>query len=59
MVSSKLPKLNHTIEMLSYNASKVIGIKRGKTIEERKTVKELIGSVFEEFLDSDRYETTV
>ena len=57
LAPNKFHKLNHTIEMLSYSASKVIGIKRGKTIEER-TVKELIGSVLKEFMDSDRYETT-
>ena len=46
---------NHTVEMLSYSASKIIGIKRGKEIEER-SVKELVGSVLKEFMNSDRYE---
>ena len=42
--------------MVSYTASKVIKIKRGKKIGHRK-VKELVGSDFKEFMDSDRYET--
>ena len=44
--------------MLSYSASKIIGIERHKKIEER-TAQELIGSDLKEFMDSDRYETTV
>ena len=44
--------------MLSYTAPKFIGFQRGEKIEER-TVKELIGSDLKEFMDSDRYETTV
>ena len=44
--------------MVSYTPSKISGIKRGKKIRER-SVEELIGYSFEEFLDSDRYETTV
>ena len=44
--------------MVSYTASKVVGIKRGKKISERSK-KELVGSDIEEFMDSDRYETTV
>ena len=44
--------------MISYTASKVVEINRGKKIAERSR-KELVGSVVEEFMDSDRYETTV
>ena len=44
--------------MVSYTASKVVGIKRGKKIFERSR-KELVGSDIEEFMDSYRYETTV
>ena len=55
---SLAPNKFHTIEMLSYTASKFIGFKRGKKIEER-TAKELIGSDIKEFMDSDRYETFV
>jgi len=36
-------KLNYTIEMVSYTASKIVGIKRTKKIEE-KSIKELVGS---------------
>jgi hypothetical protein len=44
--------------MVSYTASKVVEIKRGKKIAERSR-KELAGPDFEEFMDSDRYETFV
>jgi hypothetical protein len=44
--------------MVSYTAPKVVGIKRGKKIA-KSSRKELVGSVVEEFMDSDRYETTV
>ena len=44
--------------MVSYAPSKIVGINRGKKIRER-SVEELIGYSFEEFLDSDRYETTI
>ena len=44
--------------MISYKASKVVEIKRRKKISERSS-KELAGSDIEEFMDSDRYETTV
>ena len=36
-------KLNYTIEMVSFTASKIIGIKKGKKIGER-SIKELVGS---------------
>jgi hypothetical protein len=36
-------KLNYTIEMVSYTASKIIEIKRDKKMEER-SIKELVGS---------------
>jgi len=49
---------NFTLEMVSYTASKVVGIKRGKKIAERSR-KELVGPDFEEFINSDRYETTL
>ena len=44
--------------MVSYTASKIVEIKRGKKIVERSR-KEIVGSSVEEFLDSDRYETFV
>jgi len=44
--------------MVSYSASKVLEIKKGKQIRER-SIKELVGSVFKKFMDSDRYKTTV
>jgi len=39
--------------MVSFTASKIIGIKREKRIEER-SVKELVGSTVKEFEDSYR-----
>ena len=47
-------KLNYTIEMVSYTASKIIGVKRGKKIGE-SSIKELLGSSYKEFTDSNRY----
>jgi len=44
--------------MTSYSASEIQGFNRRKNIEER-TVKELVGSSVKQFLDSDRYKTTV
>jgi len=44
--------------MVSYAAPEIVEIKRGKKITESST-KELVGSVLEKFMDSDRYETTV
>ena len=44
--------------MVSYTASKVVGIKRGKKIAERSR-KEIVGLDFEDFIDSDRYETII
>jgi len=41
--------------MLSYTASKIIGIKREKKMEE-KSIKELVGATFEEFKDLNRHE---
>ena len=58
MAFNEFHKLNYTIEMANYIPSKIEGEKRGKKIGER-SVKELIGSSFEEFMDSDRYETYV
>jgi hypothetical protein len=49
--------LNYTIEMTSYSSSEHQGINRRKKIGER-TVKEIVGSSLEKFLDSDRYKTT-
>jgi len=40
--------LSYRIEMVSYSASKIIGIKRDKKMEE-KSIKELVGSTVEEF----------
>ena len=56
--NKQIDRSNFTFEMVSYTASKVVGIKRGKKIYERSR-KELVGSDIEEFMDSDRYETTV
>jgi len=50
--------LIYTIEMTSFSASEHQGINRRKKIGER-TVKELIGSSPEDFLDHNRYKTTV
>jgi hypothetical protein len=44
--------------MTSYSALELQGFSRGKKIKER-TVKELMGSSAENFIDSDRYKTTV
>ena len=58
LLSNSYHKLNYTIEMASYSASELQRIIRRKKIRER-TVKELVGSSLEKFLDSDRYKTTV
>ena len=58
LAPNKFRRSDFIFEMVSYSASKVIGIKRGKKVSERST-KELAGSDIEEFMDSDRYETTV
>jgi len=50
--------LNYTIEMTSFFASELQGINRRKKIGER-TVKEIVGSSLANFMDSDRYKTTV
>ena len=51
-------RLNYTIKITSYSASELQGFNRRKKIGER-TVKELVGSSWEEFRDPDRYKTTV
>ena len=56
--NKQIDRSNFTFEMVSYTASKIVEIKKGKKITERST-KELAGSVVEEFMDSDRYETTL
>jgi len=58
LAPNKMHRSNFTCEMVSYTASKVVGITRGKKIAERSR-KELAGSDFEEFIDSIRYETIV
>ena len=58
LLPNSFHRLNFTIEMTSYSASKLQGINRRKKIGER-TVKELVGLSPEKFLDSDRYKTTV
>jgi hypothetical protein len=58
LLPNPVHSLNYTIEMASYSASEHQGINRRKKIGER-TVKELVGSSLEKFLDSDRYKTTV
>jgi hypothetical protein len=57
LTANPFHKLNYTIEMVSYTAAKFIGNKIGKKIGER-SIKELAGLSFYEFMDSDRYETT-
>jgi len=47
-------EMNYTIEMMSYTTSKIAGIKKSKTIGER-SIKELLGSSFKNFKDSNRY----
>jgi hypothetical protein len=42
--------------MVSYTTAKIKVIKRAKSIEER-SVKELVGSTFKDFKDSNRYVT--
>ena len=58
LTANPFHKLNYTIEMVSYTTSKIIGIKREKTIGER-SIKELVGSSFKEFKDSNRYITNI
>ena len=58
MLPNSFHSLNYTIEMTSYSASELQGFNRRKKIIER-TVKELVGSSPEEFLDPNRYKTTV
>ena len=43
LAANPFHKLNYTIEMVSYTASKIIGIKRDKKMEE-KSIKELVVS---------------
>jgi hypothetical protein len=58
LTANPFHKLNYTIEMVSYTASKIIGVKRGKEIGEM-SIKELAGSTFKEFKDSNRYITNI
>ena len=58
LVNNKLHKLNYTIEMVSYTASKIVSTIRRMKIGETP-VKELMGNSLENFMDSNRYETTV
>ena len=44
--------------MISYTPPKIVRITKGKQIRDR-SVEELLGSSFKEFLDSDRYGTNV
>jgi len=57
LLQNSFHSLNYTIEMTSYSASQHQGINRRKKIGQR-TVKEIVGSSPEKFLDSDRYKTT-
>ena len=56
--ANEFPNSNFTIEIKSYSPSKITEIKIRKNIGER-SMKELLGSSFDEFMDSDRYETTI
>ena len=58
LLPNSFHRLDYTIEMTSYSASELQGINRRKNIGE-STVKELVGSSVEQFLDSDRFKTTV
>ena len=58
MAANPLHLLNYTIEMVSYTASEIIGIKKGEKISE-SSVGELMGSSVEKLLDSNRFETYV
>jgi hypothetical protein len=44
--------------MVSFTASKIIGIKKGKKIGER-SIKELVGSTVQEFKDYYQHRTSV
>jgi hypothetical protein len=56
LATNPFHKLNYTIEMVSYTASKIVRIKRGKQIGER-TIKELVGETKEEFKDAHFHKT--
>jgi len=58
LTANPLYTLKYTIEMVSYIPSKIIKIKKGKRIGER-SIKELAGSTFKEFIDSNRYLTNI
>jgi len=58
LLPNSFHSLNHTIEMTSYQASELQGINTPKKIEE-STLKELVASSPEKFLDSDRFKTTI
>jgi len=56
VIDNPFHKLTYTIEMVSFTT--ILGIKRGKKIKER-SIKELVGLTFEEFKDSNRFETKI
>jgi len=58
LLPNSFHSLKYTIEMTGYSASELKGINILKKIGER-TVKELVGSSSENFLDSDRFVSTV
>jgi hypothetical protein len=51
-------RLSYAIEMVSYLASEIEVVKRGKKIGER-SIKELVGSTFKEFKNLNRYVTKI
>jgi hypothetical protein len=56
VIDNPFHKLNYTIDMVSFTT--ILGIKRSKKIGER-SIKELVGQTFEEFKDSNRFETKI
>jgi hypothetical protein len=48
LVDNPFHKLNYTIKLVSYTASKIINNKKGKQIGER-SIQELVGATVEEF----------
>jgi len=58
LAQKKIHSSKYNCEIVSYTASKIVEIKRGKKIAERSR-KEIVGASLEEFMNSDRYETFI
>jgi len=54
--NKQIDRSDFSFEMVSYSVPEIVGTKRGKNIAE-SSLKEFMGPDFEEFIDSDRYET--